>query len=469
MQRRHFLAGLGAASALALLPGCARVNHRPAARSDVIVIGAGLAGLAAAHALQAGGARVRVLEASDRIGGRLHTVVRNGLRFEIGGVEVGTGYARVHAHAQRVGVGINPPSVARPPASGMGFQLGDGIIPSSAWATGPYNTLQGRERSLPPTQLLATALNELALPAVDSWRDPARLALDVSLAEQLASRGWSADAIALMDIGNAYSSLHTVSALDVLRRDALRRHGQPGTGWIAGGSQALPEAMAASLAEEVVTNAEVTAIEQSGRGVQVRCADGRRFQAGHVVLAIPSLPLSRIVIDPAPPAAQQAVWAGRGGNAVTTIHLQPTRPFWEDDGLPLWLWGTGILQRVFAVPGDDGRINRLIVWLNGAVAQQADRLDRQARADWIINEFARVRPASRGALKLLETRSWGSDPLAGGAFAEIMPGRFAQTLQWNNTPFGRLHFAGEQTELDVPGMEAAVQSGERAAAAILAA
>ena len=60
-------------------------------------------------------------------------------------------------------------------------------------------------------------------------------------------------------------------------------------------------------------------------------------------------------------------------------------------------------------------------------------------------------------------------PLAGGAFAEIMPGRFAQTLQWNNTPFGRLHFAGEQTELDVPGMEAAVQSGERAAAAILAA
>lgn len=50
-----------------------------------------------------------------------------------------------------------------------------------------------------------------------------------------------------------------------------------------------------------------------------------------------------------------------------------------------------------------------------------------------------------------------------------MPGRFAQTLQWNNIPFGRLHFAGEHTELRVPGMEAAVQSGEPAAAAILAA
>jgi len=60
------------------------------------------------------------------------------------------------------------------------------------------------------------------------------------------------------------------------------------------------------------------------------------------------------------------------------------------------------------------------------------------------------------------------EPLADGAFSEIAPGRFAQTLQWNTTPFGRIHFAGEHTELAAPGMEAAVRSGERAAAEILA-
>lgn len=469
MRRRHFIAGLGAASALALLPACATGRRDAASVRDVVVVGAGLAGLAAAHQLEAGGARVTVLEASSRIGGRLHTVVRDGLRFEIGGVEVGTGYARLHAHARRVGVGINPPSVARPPSSGMGYQLGDGIIPAAGWADSPFNTLAGRERDLPPTMLLATALNELALPGIDSWQDPARLALDVPLASLLSARGWSDTAIGLMDIGNAYSSLHTVSALDVLRRDALRRHGAQGTGWVDGGSQALPEAMAAALATEVVTGAQVVSVQTSARGVQLRCADGRRFDASHVVMALPGKPLARIAIDPAPPAAQQAIWAGRGGNAVTTVHLKPTRPFWEDDGLPLWLWGTGILQRVFAVPGDDGRINRLIVWLNGAIAQTADRMDRQTRIDWVINEFARVRPASRGALVALETRSWGSDPLADGAFPEILPGRFAQTRQWLNTPFGRLHFAGDQTQLEVPGMEAAVQSGERAAAAILSA
>jgi monoamine oxidase len=127
------------------------------------------------------------------------------------------------------------------------------------------------------------------------------------------------------------------------------------------------------------------------------------------------------------------------------------------------------LQRVFAVPGADGQTNRLIVWLNGAMAQHADSLDREARFAWVINAMERLRPAAKGALLPLETRSWGNDLLADGAFSEIAPGRFAETLRWANTPFGRIHFAGEQTELQVPGMEAAVTSGERAAAAILSA
>lgn len=465
MDRRKFLVAAASLAAVATTPAC--VTRRSAVTADVIVVGAGLAGLAAAHALEAGGARVLVLEASDRIGGRLHTVVRNGLRFELGGVEVGAGYARMHAHAARVGINIIPPSLARPPASGMGLVMGDSILAADAWAGSSANPLHGRERAIPPPALLQAAINELALPAGASWREPAHSGQDIPMASRLSQAGWSDAAIDLMDIGNSFSSLGSISAVDVLRRDAMRRHGEPGLGWIEGGSQALPEAMARSLAQPLLFGARVEAVETDRRGVELRAADGRRFAAAHVVLAVPSGPLSRIRFDPAPPQQQADMWAARRSNAVTTIHLQPTRKFWESDGQPLWLWGDGALQRVFAVSGEDGEVNRLIVWLNGAMAVQADRLDRQARLAWVIEAFARLRPASRGALQPLETRSWGADPLADGAFSEIAPGQVAQVIQWHRQPLPRIQFAGEHTELDAPGMEAAVLSGERAAAAIL--
>ena len=76
--------------------------------------------------------------------------------------------------------------------------------------------------------------------------------------------------------------------------------------------------------------------------------------------------------------------------------------------------------------------------------------------------LARVRPAAAGANEILGVRSWGRDPWTMGAFAEIAPGRCASTAEWTARPHGRIHFAGEHTGFDHPGVEAALASGVRA-------
>ena len=361
MHRRHFLKGTAGAAVLGML-GCATAPKAPVAgerRSDVIVIGAGLAGLAAAQALQDSGARVTVLEGNNRIGGRLNTIEANGLRFEVGGVQVGAGYERVRAHAKRVGIAIAPPDIVMTGPDGRPLPsaliLPGGTVSSNDWVTSPLNTLKGREHALPPPSLLHVAMNTIALQQLAGWNDPANLALDIPLRDHLAAQGWSSQALDWMDVADSYTSLRTISALDALRRGAELKDGpRAPPGWVTKGSQALPEAMAATLESPPLLGMEVLAIEQNTRGIEVNCKDGRRFRADHVVMTVPSGPLSRIRIHPLPPAAQSAVWAARRSNSVTTIHLHPTRPFWETDGLPMNMWNDGPLQRVMAVPDTAG-------------------------------------------------------------------------------------------------------------------
>jgi monoamine oxidase len=441
--------------------------------ADVIVVGAGLAGLNAALCLQAAGKDVLVIEARGRVGGRLESMQTKVGTIELGAVEVGENYARFLARAKELGVGLKKPDAMRVPGLSMHF---DGrTFADSEWPKFTAEIANTQLQALPPALWLSTWLaNTTELTHAADWTGAAALAFDVSLAEFLKKHRGASDAeLRLAEIASNFNDFREVSALDVLRRDALRKAAGPNVGTLAviGGSQSLPTAMGKAL-QRPVFQALVQEIGKNKSGqIALRTDNGQQLFAKDIVIAVPGPALENIAL-PVFSAGEfdtvQALWR-RPMTRVTTLQFAPKTKYWEVDGLSPNMWIDGPLERVFAAANSAGVIERILVWING---RAAERLDHLAPADlqrYVELELTRVRPSCSGQLELLTVKSWGQDPFAGGAYAEIDAGQClaVQQATLGAEKLKHIAFAGEHTVFDLPGMEAALASGERAAAKLL--
>ncbi len=463
MRRRECLSGI----ALATLAGA---THASTGRIDVAIVGAGLAGLEAALRLSEQGASVRVFEASERVGGRLRTISSGGLRFETGAVEFADSYARCQARIAALGLKLSTPGA--PPSRELTLCIGDELIDAAAWPTAGANTLiEPWRMQLPPTLLGGLMQQHNLLTQSADWQLDQHNHLDVSLHAFLRDHGAPADVLALADVGANYNALHSTSALDALRRDAMRKDAGAAGGvkTLDGGSSQLPDAMARQLGDRVRLGAAVIAIEQRRRGCLIKLADGGRVNARAVIVAVPCSRTDAIgFVDVTGIDSVAALWRARPMTAITQVHLRPLAPFWQDDGLPATMWCDGALERVFAIRNANGDVERLIVWLNGQGAIRASRLGNEL-GTFVHLELARIRPASKGKVEVLHTVHWAQMPTIGGAYAEVTAGQ-AQAVKAALSELPgfakrnpRLAFAGEHMVFDAPGIEAALSSGERAA------
>jgi monoamine oxidase len=459
LSRRGALAGL-AVSALGL-PTYARAEFT----TQVIVIGAGISGLETALRLEAAGIDVQVIEASNRIGGRLHTLYDLPGQPNAGGVQIGASYTRLRARAGAIGVELFPePTV---PRASM-ITIGGRMIATRDWANASENTFPAAFKTTPPSGGLFAAAGgpNNPLKTFDDWRGPLGIGADVSAEVYLTRLGFDASARRLLDIGLNGNQLSTYSIVNVMRSLTLfgaERANGGVSSMVLGGSQRLPEAMARALKRPPLMGQMVREIvSDQQRGASVRLANGRRLHAQAVVAAVP-FPTLRAMRIRAPLSRETREGiAALPYTQIKQVFIEPEKRYWETDGLPIDMWTDGPLERVFSVRDQQSKDTGLMcVWLNGTGAAGFD-------PNSIGPRLAALRPASEGKIRVRHVQDWTTtNPLAGGAYMHWAPGQIGRLAGKMGAPAGRLFFAGEHLGLVHTGMEAAFESGERAAEDVL--
>lgn len=478
MKRRDFLTrGALAASVAPLLdplasaPGVEPLERRGSPQR-VIVVGAGLAGLCAAHQLVRAGHEVLVLEAQRRAGGRVETWrdFAEELSAETGATRIPAHHFATLKYVKAFGLELDPFR-----AAGATTYHVDGRNQVEM-----PRTAEGLALAPLLDRAYGGLLARLGDASAHGWTPPADLRRydAMTFTDLLREAGLSESDIRLRRTALAGWD-DTVpgegdSALRRLRTLALE---SPGAAYhrIRGGNDRLPRAFALRLADRIRYGCPVVRIERLAAGLRVVWNEpsGTQAQAAdRVVLAIPFTLLRRLEIAP-PLSPEKARAVARLSYAASTkVFLQTRTRFWENQGLngfaytdlldSMQVWELGHAQ-----PGPRGL---LVAYTKMSGSHALDALDEDRRVASALDAVARVRPELPRQFEGGRSKSWMEDPWARGAFAILRPGDSLDLEPHIGTPEGRLHFAGEHTSPWLGGwMHSALESGERAAREVNAA
>jgi putrescine oxidase len=443
--------------------------------ADVVVVGAGVAGLATARRLVAEGRDVVVLEARDRVGGRLWNTELGGEANELGGEWIAPYQSRMHALLDELGVELfaayRDGDDVYVDEHGNARRHGDD---ESALSDADQRALYEGDAKLdalakeldPDAPWEHPRARELDTMTFDEWlraevgSEPARENLRSYLADGFLTK--PAHAFSLLQglwvIAGAGGTYELFAAEQCL---AYR---------VVGGSQLIPIRMAEELGERVVLGAPVHAIRWRDGGVEVDAGHVRVEARAAVVAVAPNL-AATIRFQPALPAWRMRLQQASSQGSVTKYLAVYDHPFWREDGLSGEGFAPfGLVRELYDNTPPSASVGVLCTFLPGEQADLVARMSPDARRTAILEGMAAfVGPEGLRATDLIET-DWSAEEWTRGAYASTFGigglTRFGPDMRH---PVGPIHWACS----DIAGfgnmhMEGAARSGDAAAAEVLA-
>ena len=446
---------------------------------SVVVVGAGLAGLAAARRLTTEGVDVVVLEARERVGGRTEGhVLADGTPLELGGQWIGPTQNRMYALVDELGLEhfrtYNDEGELLLDLGGRQSR-----VKSHRGATprlGPF-ALADLAQGLARFERLAARVS-----LTEPWNSPRADVLDGQTFEtwirrnlrtptgrayfQIACEAVFAAEPTDLSLLHALFYVHSGSDFETLL--SVDRGAQQDR--IVGGSIRIAETMAAGLGERVRLGDPVRTVAQDGAGVRVTTRAGETFEGRHVIVTLPPTLAGRLEYDPPLPSWRDQLTQRLPAGSVMKTFAVYDEPFWRREGLNGQAASdTGPVKVTFDNSPPSGTPGVLMGFVEAGDGRRLARRTPEERREAVLACFTRYFGPAAAAPREFVERDWMAEEFTRGCYgAHFTPGVWTSYGHALREPVGRIHWAGAECSPVWNGyMEGAVRSGEDAASAVL--